>query len=110
MRSVIQIMEAALPCPVRANVTHDMGEGCVYEYNTNTYNGTRRTVRMKTRILADTMERGIELQDMLDRALVPVGDNHLSDTVVSCERNGGGWLRDGDRHIRIAYYDLTLRA
>ena len=49
-------------------------------------------------------------QEMLDKALVPMGDKHLSRTVTSCVRNGGGWLKDGDRHVRIAYYDLTLKA
>lgn len=110
MNSVISIMKNALPCPVYANRTRDLGECCVYDWNTTSFNGTRRTVRMKTQIFAATAERGLELQDMLDRALVPIGDKHLSNTVTSCERNGGGWLNDGDRHVRIAYYDITLRA
>lgn len=110
MNTVIAIMKNALPCPVRANVTRDLKELCVYDFNTNLYTGSRRTVRMKTYIYAATMERGIELQEMLDKALVPMGDKHLSQTVTSCTRNGGGWLKDGDRHVRIAYYDLTLKA
>lgn len=110
MNSVISIMEAALPCPVYANRTRNLGECCIYDFNTTSWNGSRRVVRMKTYIYAETMERGLELQDMLDRALVPVGDNHLSTTATGCVRNGGGWLNDGDRHIRIAYYDITLRA
>ena len=109
MNSVITIMQSALPCPVRANRTRNLGECCVYDWNTTSFNGTRRTVRMKTYIYADTMERGIELQNLLDRALVPIGDNHLSRTATNCARNGGGWLMDGDRHVRIAYYDITLR-
>lgn len=110
MNTVISIMKSALPCPVYVNRTRNLGECCVYDYNTTSWNGSRRVVRMKTYIYADTMERGLELQDMLDRALVPIGDNHLSHTATSCVRNGGGWLMDGDRHIRIAYYDITLRA
>ena len=110
MNSVIEIMKGALPCPVYANRTRDLGECCVYDYSTGAYNGTRRTVRLKTYIYAATMERGLELQEMLDKALVPMGDGHLSQTATACERNGGGWLTDGNRHVRIAYYDITLRA
>ena len=110
MNTVISIMQSALPCPVRTNRTRNLGECCVYDWNTTSWNGSRRVVRMKTYIYADTAERGIELQNMLDKALVPLGDRHLSQTVTSCVRNGGGWLMDGDRHIRIAYYDITLRA
>lgn len=109
MNTVISIMQSALPCPVRANRTRNLGECCVYDFNTTSWNGSRRVVRMKTYIYADTMERGLELQAMLDKALVPIGDNHLSRTVTDCVRNGGGWLNDGDRHIRIAYYDITSR-
>lgn len=110
MNTVISIMKSALPCPVYVNRTRNLGECCVYDYNTTSWNGSRRVVRMKTYIYAASMERGLELQDMLDKALVPIGDNHLSHTATSCVRNGGGWLMDGDRHIRIAYYDITLRA
>lgn len=110
MNSVIAKMKDALPCPVYANRTRDLGECCVYDYNTTGWNGSRRVVRMKTHIYAETMERGLELQEMLDRAIVPIGDKRLSRTATACERNGGGWLNDGDRHVRIAYYDITLRA
>lgn len=110
MKTVISIMATALPCPVYANRARGLGECCVFDYNTASWNGSRRTVRMKTQIYAATMERGLELQEMLDGALVKIGDRHLSQTVTECVRNGGGWLNDGDRHIRIAYYDITLRA
>ena len=110
MNTVIEIMKNARPCPVRANLTRNLTELCVYDYNTTSFNGSRRVVRMKTYIYAATMERGLELQEMLDKALIPIGDKHLSHTATSCVRNGGGWLTDGDRHIRIAYYDITLRA
>ena len=109
MKSVISIMQQALPCPVYANRTHNLGECCVYDFNTNNYNGARRTVRMKTYIYADSMERGLDLERMLDKAIVPIGDNPLSPTATACTRNGGGWLTDGDRHVRIAYYDITLK-
>lgn len=110
MKSIIAIMKSALPCPVDANVTEEMGECMVYDFNTIEYTGSRRTARMKTYIFAATMERGLALQELLDRALCPIGEAPLTQTVTSCRRNGGGWLKDGGRHVRIAYYDITMRA
>ena len=110
MQSIVERMAAVLPCPLRAN-RGDWGEDCVeYAFNTTYYNGARREARMKLHIVARTMARGLELEAMLDEALVRPDEAPLTATVTRCERNGGGWLVDGDWHIRIAYYDLTLRA
>lgn len=109
MQSVVAIMEGALACPVYANEAKKAGECVVYAFNTTWYNGARREARMKCHIAAGSMARAIEIENALDRALVPAGDKHLSDTVTMARRNGGGWLIDGDMHIRIAYYDFVLR-
>ncbi len=109
MKTIIKLIRDALPCPLYANRTENMGECCVYDFYITSFNGTRRVARLKTTIFAATMERGVELEDMLDRALVPPGELPLTETVTGCTRNGGGWLTDGDRHIRIAYYDITMR-
>lgn len=110
MLSIVEIMTQAVTCPVIANENDELGEYCVYSYETTYYNGARRDVRLKVSIFADTMARGVELETALDQALVTLGEDPLTDTCTRCVRNGGGWLIDGDRHIRIAYYDLTLRA
>lgn len=110
MKSLIDIMRRALPCPLDANRTSDFGECATYDFNTTTYNGSMRRVRMKTQIFAATMERGLEIQNILDSAIVTMGDDGLTETITGCARNGGGWLNDGDRHVRIAYYDITMRA
>lgn len=110
MQSVIALMAAGLPCRVRANADDLKDEGVVYAFNTTMYNGSRRDARMKLHIYAATMARGLEIEDMIDRLLVKKGERRLTPTVTSCAHNGGGWLEDGDRHIRIAYYDLVLRA
>lgn len=109
MQSIVDIMATALPCPVRANTGRLGAEVAEYAFNTTLYNGARREARMKVQICARTMARGLQLEKLLDEALVKQGDRPLTPTCVSCQRNGGGWLVDGDWHIRIAYYDLILR-
>lgn len=110
MQSIVSLMTAALPCRVRAN-TGNLGEEVAeYAFNTSLYNGARREARMKVQICARTMARGLALEKLLDEALVKAGDLPLTPTCVSCQRNGGGWLVDGDWHIRIAYFDLVFRA
>jgi hypothetical protein len=109
MKSLVEIIEKAMPCPVYANETTDRGECMVYDMYTTTFDAAKRNIRMKVNIYAATMERGVELENILDEALVQRGESPLTETVTGCARNGGGWLKDGDRHVRIAYYDIVLR-
>lgn len=110
MNSVINLIASALPCPLYANQSDDPGECAVYDLYTNTYDGRKRTVRLRVNLAAATMARALELETLLDAALVPLNETPLTDTCTASTRNGGGWVTDGDRHIRICYYDLTLRA
>lgn len=110
MTSVVERIREALPCPVYANDTDVLGECAVYDFSTAAYDGAKRRTRLKVHLFAGSMERGIELETRLDEALVSLKEAPLTPTVTSCARNGGGWLKDGDRHVRIAYYDITLRA
>lgn len=110
MKSFIDKMRAALkPVPLLANHTGYGGECVIYDVNTIAYDKAKRTARVKATIVTDTMERGLELEGKLDEALVTLGDEALTNTVTTCARNGGGWLNDGDRHIRIAYYEVVIR-
>lgn len=115
MISVIALMAEALAAmepavELVANEGEYGGECVEYTFNTTAYNGARREARMKLNIVAASMARGLEIETMLDRLLVRPRERALTPTCVSCARNGGGWLPDGDWHIRIAYYDLVFRA
>lgn len=112
MDNIVTLMAEALEpleCPLYANEAKKAGECVVYTFNTTYYNAARRETRMKLHIAADTMKRSLELEEALDRALVPMGEGPVTQGVTSSVRNGGGWLIDGDMHIRIAYYDFVLR-
>ena len=109
MQSIVSMMAAALPCPLRANAGKYDEECVEYGFNTTLYNGARYEVRMKLHIVARTMARGLELETLLDRLLVRRDETPLTETVTACARNGGGWLVDGGWHIRIAYYDMVIR-
>lgn len=109
MKSLIAIMRNALSCPLVANEGVNLEEGAAYTFNTTSYNGARRELRMKVSLWAGSMARALELEEALDLALVRKDETPLTETVVSCVRNGGGYLTDGDRHVRIAYYDIVTR-
>lgn len=110
MKSLIKLMRTAIaPIPLDANKTEHLSDVVVYDLTTLSYDKLKRSVRVKTSIVADTMERALEIENQLDEALVTLGDNPLTDTVLSCTHTGGGWMNDGDRHIRIAYYEATIR-
>ena len=84
MNSFIQRMRACIaPVPLVANRAREGGERVIYDVNTLSYDKIKRNVRVKATIVADT--------------------------VAASLRSGGGWMTDGDRHIRIAYYEIVIR-
>lgn len=109
MQGVIEIMQQALDCELTANRGKKLGECAVYDYYSTSWDGIKRGIMLKVSIFADTMQRALELQTALERALVTVGDMPLTENVLSCRQNGGGWLMDGDRHCRISYFELTIK-
>lgn len=109
MKSVIEIMKNALDCDLTANRTDNLGECAVYDWYTTGWDGIKRSIMLKVNIFAATMERAVELQDALERALVTFGDRPLTETAITCRQNGGGWLMDGDRHCRIAYFEILIK-
>lgn len=102
-------MESALDCSLTANRGESLGECAVYDWYTTGWDGIKRGVMLKVSIFAFSMSRALQLLTQLEKALVTVGDNKLTETVLSCRENGGGWLTDGDRHCRIAYFELTIK-
>ena len=110
MNSFIQRMRACIaPVPLVANRAREGGERVIYDVNTLSYDKIKRNVRVKATIVADTDARALEIETKLDSALVTLGDNPLTDTGAASLRSGGGWMTDGDRHIRIAYYEIVIR-
>lgn len=109
MQSVIDIMEQAIPCELTANRGTKLQECAVYDYYSTGWDGVKRSIMLKVSIFAPTMQRAVELQDALERALVTPGDKPLTETALSCRQNGGGWLMDGSRHCRISYFELIIK-
>lgn len=112
MKSFIDIMRKTLsPIPLLANRTAYKGGECViYDATTISYDKLKRVVRVKLTIVSEKSDaRAQEIEAKLDEALVTFGDNPLTETVTSCERNSGGWMSDNGRYIRIAYYQITIR-
>lgn len=109
MQSVIEKMAQALSCELTANRGKSLKECAIYDFYTTAWDGVKRTIMLKVSIFAATMQRSLELQDELERALVTLGDRPLTETALSCQQNGGGWLMDGDWHCRISYFEVTIK-
>ena len=109
MKELTRIMAAAIDCPLTANRTQHMGECAVYDAYSTGWDGIKRSLMLKVNIFAFTMERALELQEKLERALVTFGDRPLTENILSCRQNGGGWIMDGERHCRITYFELTIK-
>lgn len=102
-------MESALECSLSANRDTNLKECAVYDFYTTSWDGIKRGIMLKVSIFAQSMQRALQLQNSLERALVTMGDRPLTQTALSCRQNGGGWLEDGDRHCRIAYFELVIK-
>lgn len=109
MKELIDMMAAALPCDLSANRAQKMDECAQYDFHTMSWDGVKREIQLKVRIFAFTMERALELMGMVERAIVTAGDQRLTGNILSCAVNGGGWVTDGERHCRIAYFDVLTK-
>ena len=56
-----------------------------------------------------TLKTGLLTYDAASLSRVRSVGTLTTPSVTAGERNGGGWLIDGDWHIRIAYYDFVIR-
>jgi hypothetical protein len=109
MQSVIDLMARALPCELVANQGANLSECAVYDFYSTGWDGVKRSIMLKVSIFAQSMQRAMQIQDALERALVTPGDKSLTETTLSCRQNGGGWLNDGNRHCRISYFELIIK-
>ena len=112
MQELIDRLEAALAalgCPLYANHTDNLGECAVYKFYTAADNGSRKEISLQLYVRAESMARGLLLEEAADRAVVPLGERPVTSGVTGAARNGGGSMEDGDRHIRIAYYNIVTR-
>ena len=55
MKEILDRIATAIPVPLRANRTDDLGEGVIYEWHTVAFDGVKETVRLKLNIVAATM-------------------------------------------------------
>ena len=109
MQSMIDIIAQACPCELTANRGTSLRECAVYDYYSTSWDGVKRGIMLKISVFAATMQRAAEIQSAIECAIVTAGDNPLTQTVLTCRQNGGGWLIDGDRHCRISYFEIVIK-
>ena len=108
MLSFVAALKTAVNVPLYANQCDDAGTCVVYDLNPLSYDGIKSKWRAKIQIRCNSMAEGLAIQSDISKRLCTVGDNQLTETVLTCRQNGGGWLEDGDKHVRIVYYEFLL--
>lgn len=96
---------------VYASPSMYMGNSIVYSYYTTTSDGAVQQIRLQVRVVAETLTLASRIEDRVRQLIITPSDTPLTDNILVCRQNGGGWLYDDARqkHHRILYFDIVLR-
>ena len=111
MRELIAKLKSALDCPLYCQRTDDTGECVIYDFHTfGQQNGVQR-VRLQITIIAGTMAKTLEREEIIKSTILTLGDEPLSNDILQCVLNGGGNLYDDARqmHHHILYFEMIKR-
>ena len=112
IRTIIREIEAQTKLPMFPSITDSIGECIVYSYEPVSDNGVVRKDRLTLRIIAETLPKVNEIDDMLRNILITIGDEKKIEGIFDCYVSGGGVLRDTDTHYyhSIKYYYITIKS
>lgn len=96
---------------IYANRTEYLGDCIIYNYHTLLYDKIAKHIRFQITIVAESMEKTLQIEDVVDNLILTLGDEQLTNEILQVRHNGGGSLDDIERkkHHRILYYDIIMR-
>ena len=111
MKELIAKLKSVLDCPLYCQRTDDMGECVLYDFHTFAQQDGVQRVRLQITIIAGTMAKAIEKEEIIKKAILTLGDTPLSNDILQVALNGGGNLYDDARqmHHHILYFDIVKR-
>lgn len=111
MKELIEKLKSVLDCPLYCQRTDDMGECVLYDFHTFAQQNGVQRVRLQITIIAGTMAKAVEKEEIIKKAILTLGDTPLSDDILQVALNGGGNLFDYARqmHHHILYFDIIKR-
>ena len=111
MKELIAKLKSVLDCPLYCQRTDDMGECVIYDFHTFAQQDGVQRVRLQTTIIAGTMARTLEREEIIKKAILTFGDEPLSNVILQVALNGGGNIYDDARqmHHHILYFDIIKR-
>ena len=111
MKELIAKLKSVLDCPLYSQRTDDMGECVLYDFHTFAQQNGVQRVRLQITIIAGTMAKTLEREEIIKSTLLTLGDTPLSNNILQCVLNGGGNLYDDARqkHHHILYFDIIQR-
>lgn len=111
MKELITNLKTMLDCPLYCQRTDDTGECVIYDFHTLTQQDGVQRVRLQITIIAGTMAKALEKEEIIKSAILTFGDEPLSNDILQVALNGGGNLYDDARqmHHHILYFDIIKR-
>ena len=111
MKELIKKLIEALDCPLYCQRTDDMGECVLYDYHTFSQSDGVQKIRLQITIIAGTMAKAVEKEEIIKSTILTLGDTPLTDDILQVAANGGGTLYDDGRQMqhRIIYFDIIKR-
>ncbi len=111
MKELITKLNSVLDCPLYCQRTDDMGECVIYDFHTFAQQDGVQRVRLQITIIAGTMAKALEREEIIKSTILTFGDEPLSNDILQVALNGGGNIYDDARqmHHHILYFDIIKR-
>lgn len=111
MKELITKLKSVLDCPLYCQRTDDTGECVIYDFHTFAQQDGVQRVRLQITIIAGTMARTLEKEEVVKSTILTFGDEPLSNDILQVALNGGGNIYDDARqmHHHILYFDIIKR-
>ena len=111
MKELITKLKSVLDCPLYCQRTDDTGECVIYDFHTFAQQDGVQRVRLQITIIAGTMPRTLEKEEVVKSTILTFGDEPLSNDILQVALNGGGNIYDDARqmHHHILYFDIIKR-
>lgn len=112
IKEIVGLLEEATSLPVSPEYIKGKRDCIVYNYYTATDDGAVSSYRLEIKVITNKYEAGQLVKDTVVKTLVTVGDEPLTNTILSCNVNGGGSLRDSatEQYQQIIYFDVITRS
>lgn len=112
IQELIQLIEVASGLSVIPFQTEKIEPCVIYKYYPQSDDGAVTQYRLELRVIAFSLGEAEEISNRIRKAIITIGDSKKIDSILSCNLNGGGVLKDNGTNTthKIMYFNMIVRS